>query len=306
MNNSPPRPAPLSPPLLTGLSEIADNYDVILCDVWGVIHNGVSSFAKATDALTTFRRRGGKVVLITNAPRPSEKVRAFLDQLSVPRESNDQIVSSGDVTVSLILERDGQTLAHIGPAQDRSLFEVAQRQSGRKLHFAPLAEADFVVCTGLDDADRESPADYRPRLDLMGRRALTMICANPDIVVEVGGTLVYCAGALAEAYAAIGGPVIQAGKPYPPIYHRALAEAAQALGVAPAALDKKRVLAIGDAMHTDIKGAHGMGLATLFVTSGIHRAELQAETPERAAAAFHQFFEDTGFRPSFATAELVW
>ncbi|MGA3302022.1 MAG: TIGR01459 family HAD-type hydrolase [Methylovirgula sp.] len=308
MNESPPRPAPLLPPLLPSLSAIADNYDVILCDVWGVIHNGVASFAKATDALTRFRRQGGKVVLITNAPRPSEKVRAFLDQLAVSRESYDQIVSSGDVTVSLILERGGQALAHIGPPQDRSLFDVAERQSCRKLRFAGLADADFVVCTGLDDADREIPTDYRPRLDIMRRRALTMICANPDIVVEVGDRLVYCAGALAEAYQAIGGPVIQAGKSYPPIYHRALTEAAQALGVAPAALDKKRVLAIGDAMHTDIKGAQAMALATLFVTSGIHRAQLHggAETPQRAAAAFHQFFEDTGFAPSFATAELAW
>lgn len=308
MNEISPRPAPPLPPWLPRLSAIADDYDVILCDVWGVVHNGVSSFAKATDALTRFRQRSGKVVLITNAPRPSEKVRAFLDQLAVPRESYDQIVSSGDVTVSLILERSGQALAHIGPFQDRSLFEVAERQSGQRLRFAQLAEADFVVCTGLDDADRESPDDYRPRLELMAQRALTMICANPDLVVEVGARLVYCAGALAEAYEALGGAVIQAGKPYPPIYQRALAEAARALGIAPAALDKKRVLAIGDAMATDIKGGHAMALATLFVTSGIHRAELEAsaETPERAAAAYHQFFEETGFAPNFVTAELAW
>jgi HAD superfamily hydrolase (TIGR01459 family) len=302
MNETLARPAPPLP--LPRLAAIAENYDVILCDVWGVIHNGVAHFPKAVEALTNFRRRGGKVILITNAPRPSEKVRAFLDQLAVPRESYDAIVSSGDVTVSLILERKDQALAHIGPAYDRSLFEVAERQTGCKLRFAKLAEADFVVCTGLDDADREGPQDYRARLELMRERALTMICANPDIVVEVGSRLVYCAGALAEAYEAMGGSVIQAGKPYAPIYSRALAEAARSFGMKP--VDRQRVLAIGDAMHTDIKGGHAMGFATLFVTSGIHRAQLSAETPERAAAALHQFLEGTGFAPSFATAELAW
>ena len=310
MNASTSRPVPDLPPLLSGLSAIAENYDVILCDVWGVIHNGVNYFAKATDALTAFRRRGGAVILLTNAPRPGEKVRGFLDHLGVPHDAYDCLVSSGDVTISLILGRGERPLAHIGPPQDRSLFEVAERICAKKLHFAALEAADFVVCTGLDDADRETPADYRGRLELMRRHGLDLICANPDIVVEVGERLVFCAGALAEAYAEMGGRVIQAGKPYAPIYARALAEASSLLTRAGAQrpLDPERILAIGDSMQTDIKGAQAQSLATLFVTSGIHRAEVHAaaQAPEFDAAAFHQFFETTGFAPTAAIAELVW
>jgi HAD superfamily hydrolase (TIGR01459 family) len=310
MNASTPRPLPELPPLIPGLSAIASNYDVILCDVWGVIHNGVAYFAKATEALTKFRRRGGAVILITNAPRPGEKVRGFLDHLGVPRDAYDCLVSSGDVTISLILQRGDRPLTHIGPPQDRSLFDVAKRICGRALRFAALEEADVVVATGLNDADRETPADYHGRLELMHRRGLDLICANPDIVVEVGERLVFCAGALAEAYADLGGRVIQAGKPYAPIYARALAEASSLLTKAGVQrpLDPDRILAIGDAMHTDIKGAQAQSLATLFVTSGIHRAEVHAaaQAPEFDAAAFHQFFETTGFAPSAAIAELVW
>ncbi len=294
-----------APSLLAGLRDIAQDYDVILCDVWGVIHNGAAYFPKAVDALSRFRAKGGTVVLITNAPRPRGPVIDFLDSLGVPRAAYDGLVSSGDVTVSLIVARCDQPLAHIGPTQDRSLFAAAEDWSGRAVRFAPLEKAGFVVCTGLFDADHETPNDYLSRLDLMRRRDLDLISANPDIVVEVGSTLVYCAGALAEAYAALGGCVIQAGKPYPPIYARALAEAAALSGKD---VDLSRVLAIGDAMHTDIKGARAQSLNSLFVTSGIHRAELHGapQTTELDAAAFRQFFENLGFAPSMASPELIW
>ena len=214
-----------APRLLGGLRDIAQDYDVILCDVWGVIHNGAAYFPKAVDALSRFRAKGGTVVLITNAPRPRGHVVDFLDSLGVPGTAYDGLVSSGDITVSLIVARGDQSLVHIGPMGDRSLFAAAEDLSGRAVRFAGFEEAGFVVCTGFFDPDRETLDDYSSRLDLMRRRDLDFICANPDIVVEVGDTLVYCAGALAEAYAARGGRVIQAGKPYPPIYARALAEA---------------------------------------------------------------------------------
>jgi HAD superfamily hydrolase (TIGR01459 family) len=293
-----------SPLLLRGLADIAGNYDVILCDVWGVIHNGVARFPQAVDALSRFRAKGGTVILITNAPRPRDKIIDFLDALGVAHAAYDGLVSSGDVTVSLILDRGDQPLAHLGPAQDRSLFAVVEAMSGRAVRFADLAKAAFVVCTGLDDADKETPEDYAARLSLMARHNLDFICANPDIVVEVGDRLIYCAGALAEAYAALGGPVIQAGKPYPPIYERALAAAARCSGKS---VDRARVLAIGDAMHTDIKGGQSQALATLFVTSGIHRGELhRAAASALDAAAFRQFLESSGFAPTAAIAELVW
>ena len=222
--------------MISNFSTLAPDYDVLLSDVWGVIHNGITAHPHACDALMRMRARGGVVVLITNAPRPSEQVARQLERLHVPRESYDAIVSSGDVTRSVIAERHGQTLYHLGPERDRSIF------SGSNVHFAPLESADYVVCTGLEDDEVEAPDDYRARLELMLARKLFMVCGNPDVVVERGSTLVYCAGALADLYATMGGKVLFAGKPYRPIYDMALAKAEAAAGrrVPP------RVLAVGE------------------------------------------------------------
>jgi len=278
---------------------------VILCDVWGVIHNGLEYFPEAIDALRRFRAAGGTVILITNAPRPRAKVIAYLDAMKVPRAAYDALVSSGDVTISLICARGDLPVAHIGPVQDRSLFAAAAEFSGRPVRFAGLDAAAYVVCTGLFDPDTETPDDYAVRFALMRGRGLDFICANPDIVVEIGDQSVYCAGALAEAYAAAGGTVIQAGKPYPAIYALALDEAARLAGKS---IERTRVLAIGDAMRTDIKGAQNQSLAALFVTTGIHRAELHPgpRASDLDAAAFRQFFEATGFGPTAAMTHLAW
>ncbi len=293
------------PRFVGGLRELADDYDVILCDVWGVVHDGVTQFEKATGALRRFREKGGSVVLITNAPRPRWRVVAMLDRLKVSHDAYDGAVSSGDVTVSLIRERGDAPLAYIGPQGDMEIFGEAEAQLGHKLKFVGLEDAAYVVCVGLEQAERETPADYEARLRLLHRHDAEFICANPDIVVEHGDRLVYCAGALAEAYEAMGGRVVQAGKPHAEIYHRALALAARARG---AAINSGRVLAIGDSAHTDIKGAQAQGLATLFVTSGIHRAELHEEAGNGAlnAAALHQFVENLGFRPMAVATELMW
>jgi HAD superfamily hydrolase (TIGR01459 family) len=287
------------------LAELADGYDVILCDVWGVLHNGAVCFPEAAKALGHFRARGGAVVLITNAPNPSHIVRAHLDRLGAPRAAYDSIVSSGDVTVALLIARAAAALFHIGPAWESALFEEVSALTGKTPRFAPLDAADFVLCTGLADPAHEAPADYDARLAQMLPRGLEFICANPDIVVQDGDKLAYCAGAIAERYAALGGKVIQAGKPFPPIYERALSRARERRG---GELDRKRVLAIGDAMRTDIKGACDQGLASLFVTSGIHREELYggAEGASLDAAALRQFAESAGFAPTAAIAELVW
>lgn len=293
------------PRFIGGLRELAGDYDVILCDVWGVVHNGIIQYEKATDALRRFREKGGSVVLITNAPRPRSRVVAMLDRLKVSHDVYDGAVSSGDVTISLIRERGDLPLAYIGPQGDMEIFSEAQTQLGHKLKFVPIEEAAYVVCVGLEAAEHETPADYETRLRMLRRHDAEFICANPDIIVELGDRLVYCAGALAEAYEALGGRVVQAGKPHAEIYRRALALAADARG---RAIDSGRVLAIGDSAHTDIKGAQAQGLATLFVTSGIHRAELHEEAGNGPlnAAAFHQFVENLGFRPTTVATELAW
>jgi len=264
---------------ISGLSEISDGYDAILCDIWGVLHNGVASFAAASEALESFRRRGGAVVLISNAPRPSPPIHRQVLKLGVPPEAFDSVVTSGDVTIGLMERQAGDRVLHIGPARDLSLFDAAMEATGARPKLVSLEDAQYALCTGLRNDDTETPDDYELELQAMAIRGMAMICANPDIVIHRGDTLVYCAGALARRYEELGGSVIYAGKPHAPIYDRALALVGRVRG-APA--DKRRVLAIGDGMKTDIVGAVRAGLDALFVTGGIHRS-LHGETPASPA-----------------------
>ena len=282
--------------MLPHFATLAPDYDVLLSDVWGVVHNGLTAFPHACDALMRARARGATVVLITNAPRPSVVVARQLEKLHVPRETYDAIVSSGDVTRAVIEARPGQSLFHMGPQRDRSIF------SGLDVHFAPLESADYVICSGLDDDDTETPDDYRARLELMLKRKLFMVCGNPDVVVERGPRLVYCAGAVADLYATMGGEVLYAGKPYKPIYDMALAMAEAAAGRKPAL---GRVLAIGDSVRTDLKGARAAGVDFLFVTSGIHAEELGGrERPD--SQALSATFAAAGEMPKAVMRELTW
>ena len=200
-------------PFVESFATLATGYDAVLSDVWGVIHNGVAATPEACDALMRFRAKGGTVALITNAPRPGAVVTRFLDKLNVPREAYDTIVSSGDVTRAVIAKRPGKNVFHIGPERDLGIFE------GLDLRFVPLEQADYVVCTGLTDDETETPESYRALLTKVRERKLFMICGNPDLVVERGDRLVYCAGAIADLYGELGGEVLYAGKPHPPIYH---------------------------------------------------------------------------------------
>jgi HAD superfamily hydrolase (TIGR01459 family) len=284
------------PPLLPHFSALAPDYDVLLCDVWGVVHNGLAAFPHACDALMRARAMGKTVVYITNSPRPSEVVMRQLERLHVPRETYDAIVSSGDVTRSEIERRPGKSLYHLGPERDRSIFE------GLKVTFANPDAADYVVCSGLENDEEETPDDYRERLEAMLARKLFMVCGNPDVVVERGNRLVYCAGALADLYATMGGEVLYAGKPYRPIYDMALAKAEAALGKS-VAFD--RALAIGDSLRTDLKGAHTLGVDFLFVTSGIHAEELGGrDQPDPAALT--GAFAAAGEMPKAVMRQLVW
>ncbi|MBM3607368.1 MAG: TIGR01459 family HAD-type hydrolase [Alphaproteobacteria bacterium] len=268
-------------PAITGLSQIAGRYDVIFCDVWGVVHNGKAHFPDACEALRRFRAGGGKVVLVTNAPRPFPPILEQLASLGVPREAFDELVTSGDVTLALIAARANAPVYHIGPARDLSLFEILKSDTGIEARLTGPGEADYVVCTG-PFRDEETPADYEDQLQAMRARNLDFICANPDVVIHRGEQLVYCSGALAQRYEQLGGRTIQAGKPFAPIYRRAL-DVAEKLTGKPVA--KERILAIGDGMHTDIAGAGGQGIDALFVTMGIHRDKIHAPGPDGAPGA---------------------
>jgi HAD superfamily hydrolase (TIGR01459 family) len=288
--------SPNTPTFSSDFATVAPGYDVLLSDVWGVVHNGVAATPNACDALRQFRERGGTVVLITNAPRPGDFVQKFIDNLKVPRASYDAIVSSGDVTRALVRERAGQRVAHIGPERDVPIFD------GLGASLVPIESADYVVCSGLHDDTKEGPDDYEDVIVAMLERKLPMICANPDIVVERGDHLVYCAGAIADRYAARGGDVIYAGKPYRPIYEQAMAAAQKARGRDTA---HARVLAIGDSVRTDLKGSAAFGIDCLFVTAGIHAEELGGRhSPD--ATALGAMFKDAQVAPKFVMRQLVW
>ncbi len=254
------------PHLIERFEPLARDYDVLFCDVWGVVHNGMAAFPAACEALARFRAGGGTAILITNAPRPCASVARILDRLGVPHEAYDAIVSSGDVTRGIVEQRRPQSVFHLGPERDKPIF------AGLDIAFAPLETADYVVCSGLFDDTVETPETYRDMIAAMRARSLFMVCANPDIVVERGDALVYCAGALADAYAELGGEVLYCGKPHAPIYDVALATAASLRGGN--APPRARVLAIGDSVRTDLQGAKAYGIDSMFVVSGIHAEEL--------------------------------
>jgi HAD superfamily hydrolase (TIGR01459 family) len=289
-------------PMAAGLSELASRYDAILCDVWGVLIDGISHFAAAADALKRFRARGGTVILVTNASRPDDEVRRQLFRLGLPQDCFDDLVSAGELTLQEIVARKNQACCHLGPPRDDGLFEEANRRLRGALRLVGPEEADYVVCTGLVDEDHETPQDYDGRLATFRRRGLPMLCANPDIVVGVGGRLYWCAGALARRYEEMGGEAVMFGKPHAPIYRAALDRIAALTGK----IDKSRVLAIGDGAETDLAGAGGAGLDCLFITQGVHREELYSPDGALDCTALERLIAAAKTKPAALARRVVW
>ncbi len=285
------------PALIEGLEPLAGRYDLILCDVWGVLHNGVRVYEAASDALTRFRQKGGRVVLVSNAPRPGSSVQEQLDGFGVPRTAYDAIVTSGDLTRFAIQERIAEVVHHLGPPRDAPMFD------GLDVRFGAIEEADYVVCSGFDDDERETVEDYRVRLEAMLGRKLLMICANPDLVVERGHRMIPCAGAIALAYEEMGGEAYYAGKPHRPVYERALAVASELNG---SPIGKERVLAIGDAIRTDIAGAAGFGVDSLLIARGIHTEELGLHGGGLVSQHVQDWLERQSARPTAVIEYLAW
>jgi HAD superfamily hydrolase (TIGR01459 family) len=275
------------------LRDLVGGVEVLLSDIWGVVHNGLVAFPEACQALRNFRAQGGTVILITNAPRPADSVQRQLRKLDVADETYDAIVSSGDLTRNFVAGHPGQKMFWIGPERDSSIYR------GLDVGLVPLEQANYIVCTGLFDDETESAESYRAMMLEARERRLTLVCANPDIVVERGDRLIYCAGAIAELYLELGGEVIFYGKPHRPIYERAMALAAERRGQA---VPLSRVLAIGDSVRTDLTGAHGFGIDCLFVTRGIHSEEF-AGIDELDPASVKELF---GHPPRALTRELRW
>ena len=283
-------------PIVQHLAEIVAPYDLVICDIWGVLHNGMKAFEAAHLALSKARAAGKTVILLSNAPRPHPSVIPQLDALGVPRAAYHAVVTSGDMTHALLKERDGQFVYLLGPDRDLPLLE------GLDAPRCDYNDADYILCTGLFDDETETPADYDPILKRALERRLTLLCANPDLVVERGDRLIYCAGSIAERYADMGGEAVMIGKPFAIAYEAACRAAEAIAGARP---PKMKILAIGDAIRTDIRGANDFGIDSLFIANGIHAAELMTNA-SLDESRLTGFLAAQAYRPTYAGARLVW
>jgi len=282
--------------IIETLSHISDRYDAVFCDLWGVLHNGKETYPAAVEALQAFRKAGGSVVLITNAPRPRSGVIAQLQRLGAPEDCWDIIVTSGDASQAAVAAGlFGRKIYHVGPERDQLFFSDF---NGEALPVAQveMSEADSIICTGLWDDQTESPDDYRALIADGINRALPMLCVNPDVTVDVGQTRIYCAGAIGLAYAEAGGAVHYYGKPHSPIYDMCRALLTEKRG---ALVEDGRILAIGDGILTDIPGAIGEGLDSLFVSGGLADAETGTHGGQPDAEKLKAYLEAAALSPTY-------
>jgi HAD superfamily hydrolase (TIGR01459 family) len=286
----------MAPAALPAFADLAPRYDAVICDVWGVLHDGRSAHASAGIALAAYREAGGKVLLLSNAPRPAASVARDLETLDVRRDCYDAILTSGDAAreaVAAAQAQGGLKLYLIGTERHHQVFE------GLGVTLAGPEEATLILCAALFHDDTETPEDYHELLARLAARGLPMLCANPDLKVERGPRLVWCAGALAEIYATRGGVVTYLGKPHAPVYAASFAMLEGLLG---RKAEKERVLAVGDGLKTDIAGANRAGIDALLITAGLHAAEFGADPlapePDRVRAVLARGgLSAIGFQP---------
>lgn len=285
--------------LIPSLASIANRYDAVFCDLWGCLHNGKTPFPAAVAALQAFRAQGGKVALVTNAPRPNTTVIAQLDRMGVPRDAWDMVVSSGDAAQYAMLSGAvGQKVFHIGADKDEDFFTVLPTDlppGTAPIERVGMLDAQGIVCTGLQDDLTETPDDYRAQLLLGKTRGLTLLCANPDVVVDMGDKRLYCAGALALTYEEMGGTTLYFGKPHPPIYDLAR----RRLG-----LDDPRILCIGDGIATDVQGGQSEGLDTLFITGGLAADQFGPDFANPDKALLEAWLAKRMMAPTYAMGYL--
>ncbi len=292
--------------IIATLASLNGRHDVVFCDLWGCLHNGVTPFPAAVAALQAYRAAGGKVVLLTNAPRPKSSVAAQLTRMGVPVDAWDEIVTSGDAAQFAMLSGAvGRKLAFIGADKDLAFFtdfadDLAAFAAGQpKIEIVPLREAEGIICTGLRDDVTETPDDYRAELLLGKTLGLPMLCANPDIIVDYGDKRLYCAGALAAEYEKMGGTALYFGKPHPPIYDLARRRLG-ALGLN----DDAQILCIGDGIATDVQGGMAEGLDTLFVTGGIAADQFGPDPQAPDAALLNDWLDEKMISATYAIGHL--
>ena len=273
---------------ITGLGEIAENYDALLCDIWGVMHNGREPFRAACAALERFRSERGPVILISNSPRPSAAIPSQFAEIGIPGEPFDAIVTSGDATINELARRAPGPAFKLGPDRDDVIY------AGLEMNFSELKDAEFISCTGLFNDDEETPDDYKQMLSEAADMGLSMVCANPDVRVKRDGKVIYCGGALAQLYDQMGGKVIYAGKPHPPIYELSRAWVEEIAGYD---IPKDRILAIGDNIFTDLLGAQQEDYDCLFIQDGLH---------ESNADKLKALLTEHGITARYMASDLEW
>jgi HAD superfamily hydrolase (TIGR01459 family) len=287
----------MTPPIIANAGPLLSRYDAIFCDVWGVVHDGRRAYAQAGEALARFRSAGGTVILVSNAPIPASGVERVLEKTGVRRDAWDAIVSSGDIALAHIAEKGYRRMHWVGPSErDYALYV---RLPGPDV---PLAEAEAIVCTGLRNDRSETVEDYRALIEQGVALQLPFVCANPDLVVDVGNLRLTCAGSIAAEYERLGGQVFWAGKPHPAAYRTALQRAAELRGKPP---DLNRILAIGDAVRTDLAAAQGLGVDGLFIAQGIHN-EVLRQDGEIDPAKLAALLAPPGTPSALAAAHLRW
>ena len=289
--------------LVPTLSEIAPAYDVLYCDLWGCLHNGKALFPEAVAALQAFRRRGGAVVLLTNAPRTRQAVKRRLDAMGLPEDAYDAIAASGDATqVAMVQGAAGRKLWHLGPGKDEDLFTLIPDwlQDQPPITRVPLDEAEGILCTGPFDDMTETPEDYRATFLYAKAKGLKLLCTNPDLVVDYGDRRIYCAGALAALYDEMGGESLYFGKPHPPIYDLAR----RRVIAAGFDFDPARTLAVGDGIGTDIQGGLGEGIDTLFVTGGLAAEAFGPDVEAPEAGLLRGWLDERQITPTYAIGRL--
>jgi HAD superfamily hydrolase (TIGR01459 family) len=290
--------------IIDNFAQISDQYEAALVDLWGCLHNGVKPFAAAVAALEAFRDNGGTVLLLTNSPRPSSSVYLQLDEIGVARDLYQACASSGDAArAALASGAYGKKVYALGPDRDAVFYEGFDHEDfyqGIDIERVPLDQAEGVVCTGLFDDTVDTPEDYRALFLNAKNRGLKMLCANPDIMVDRGDKRIYCAGALAQAYSEMGGEAHYFGKPHPPIYDLAYRRLVQATGRESA---PKKIIGIGDGINTDIRGAIGEDIDSLFVTGGLAASETATDgqpDPDKLTA----FLEKAQLTPTYSIGHL--
>lgn len=293
--------------LIPALSAISRNYRAVFCDLWGCLHNGKQPFPAAVEALRGFRAQGGTVVLMTNAPRPKGSVVNQLDRMGVPRDCWDVIVSSGDAAqYALVSGAVGFNVYHLGPAKDDTFFTdisedlAAITAQNPPITRVPLDQAAGIVCTGPFDDENDVPEDYRATFLYAKTKGLKLLCANPDIIVDMGDKRLYCAGALAQLYDQMGGESLYFGKPHPPIYDLARRKLAETVGHIP----NEELLCIGDGINTDVAGGLAEGIDTLFITGGIAAAEFGPDSSNPNKDFLESWLAGHQIEPTYAMGHL--